>query len=446
MADTATFKLEPPAKSSATIRAEAAPAKPAAATRLLSLDAYRGLIMVALMFNGFGLAATAKNHLKEAPDSTFWAGVNHHFSHVEWLGCGFWDLIQPSFMFMVGVSMAYSYVKRQQQGASWLKMFGHACWRAVVLMALGIFLTSTSANATEWQFMNVLTQIGLGYPFLFLLWQRRTAIQGVVAAALLAITYVLYVMYPTAGISLETGDPEVGITAEWAKQNLTGVAPAWHKSANVGQAVDLWLLNQFPRSKPFTHNAGGYQTINFIPELATMIFGLMCGELLRSQRAPGKKAVILLVAGLAGLALGFGWSQLGCPLVKKIWTPSWGLFSTGWCVLILCGFYVVIDVVKVSFWAFPLVVVGTNSIAAYCLGMLLRGWTLKSLQVHLGQPWVGKGLFGWATDWIPWANPELGIFGIVPPADLPFLQATLVGLVFWLVLLWMYRRKIFLRI
>ena len=82
---------------------------PVAPRRLQSLDVYRGLIMVTLAFNGFGLAATARNHLKSAPDSSFWQAVYHQFEHVEWIGCSFWDLIQPSFMFMVGVSMAYSY-------------------------------------------------------------------------------------------------------------------------------------------------------------------------------------------------------------------------------------------------------------------------------------------------------------------------------------------------
>src|SRR5688572_23596535 len=86
--------------------------------RLLSLDVYRGLIMITLAFNGFGLAATARNHLAQQPSSPVWQTVFHHFEHVEWAGCGYWDLIQPSFMFMVGVAMAFSYAKRQQQGAS----------------------------------------------------------------------------------------------------------------------------------------------------------------------------------------------------------------------------------------------------------------------------------------------------------------------------------------
>jgi len=96
---------------------------PPKSPRLLSLDVYRGLIMITLAFNGFGLARTASLHLQDNPDSWFWSFIRFHTTHVEWLGCSYWDLIQPSFMFMVGLSMAYSYVKRQRMGH-----FMSECW------------------------------------------------------------------------------------------------------------------------------------------------------------------------------------------------------------------------------------------------------------------------------------------------------------------------------
>ena len=85
--------------------------------RLQSLDAYRGLIMITLSFVGFGLAGTSANYLKDQPDSTFWQAVNYQFSHAQWVGCSYWDLIQPSFMFMVGVSMAFFLRKAKVVGA-----------------------------------------------------------------------------------------------------------------------------------------------------------------------------------------------------------------------------------------------------------------------------------------------------------------------------------------
>ncbi len=404
------------------------PPPPSAATpppaRLQSLDAYRGLIMVALAFNGFGLAATARNYLRTAPDSGIWHVVARHFEHAEWQGGGFWDLIQPSFMFMVGVSMAYSYVRRQREGQSWWRMLGHAGGRGVILAMLGIFLISNSRSSTEWLLTNVLTQIGLGYAFLFLLWGRSVRVQAGVAAALLLGTWALYAFYPGAGVDLAKGAPAVGVPAAWAQEHLAGLGRAWHKNANVGQAIDTWLLNLLPRRTPFVFNAGGYPTINFIPSLATMLFGLMAGECLRSGRKQREKLYLLLGAGLGGLAAGLIWQALGCPIVKRIWTPSWALFSTGWCCLILAGLYAIIDVRRWRAWSFPLVVVGMNSIAIYAMEMTLRGWTAKTIQTHCG----------------------VDVFKLLGPANASFVQATLVGLVFWVVCWWMYRRKIFLRI
>ncbi len=393
--------------------------------RLGSLDAYRGLIMVTLAFEGFGLAGAAAKHLEGQPESTVWSAVRYQFSHASWVGCSYWDLIQPSFMFMVGVSMAFSYAKRGTLGQSWPRMLAHAMWRSIVLVALGIFLISNWDDTTSWSLMNVLTQIGLGYTFLFLLWRRSFRAQAIAAAAILAGTWLLYVLYPGSGIDLAYGNAEVGVTKEWAEAYLADVGRSWHKSANVGHAIDLWLLNLFPVAEPFRYNSGGYQTINFIPSLATMLFGLMAGELLRSESSSGRKLKILLGAGLGGLCAGYLLHLSGvCPLVKRIWTPTWAIFSTGWCCLLLAGFFAVIDVLGWRRWAFPLVVVGMNSIAIYSMGMLLKPWTARTFQIHLGQD----------------------VFELFGPAWEPAVESIAVGLFFWLVCLWMYRRRIFLRL
>ena len=393
--------------------------------RLDSLDAYRGLIMIALAFVGFGLADTARRHLQQDAPSPAWEVVQYQFSHVPWVGCAFWDLIQPSFMFMVGVSMAFSYARRQQRGHRYVRMLGHAVWRSFVLVMLGVFLTSNGQATTQWSFANVLCQIGLGYTFLFLLWGRRWRTQAIAAAVILVGTWLVYVTYPNAGLEFAGHSTDVGVSREWADDHLAGIASAWHKNANVGHAVDVWLLNRFPREEPFVFNRGGYQTINFIPSLATMLFGLMCGQLLRSRSSVWAKLGILLLSGAAGLALGWAlnWSGI-CPLVKRIWTPSWALFSTGWCCLILATLYATVDGLRLRVLALPAIVVGTNSIVMYCMGQLLKPWTRDTLQRHLGKD----------------------LFLSAGPLYEPMLQATLVGLVFWLVCVWLYRQKIFVRI
>ena len=304
-------------------------------------------------------------------------------------------------------------------------MLRHALWRSAVLILLGIFLISDSLSSTNWSLMNVLTQIGLGYTFLFLFWGRRLRVQALGAAFVLILTWMLYVLYPGAGVELASGSPEVGVDAEWAQQHLAEVSPAWHKNANAGHAVDVWLLNRMPRQEPFVYDGGGYPTINFIPSLATMLFGLMVGGFLRSRRAARAKLGTILAAGMIGLTIGLilDWAGV-CPLIKRIWTPSWAIFSTGWCCLILGGLYALIDVAGIRRWTFPLVVVGTNSIAIYSMSMLLPDWTASTLQTHLGQ----------------------NIFRFWGAANEPALESVMVGITFWLVCWWMYRRKIFLRV
>lgn len=409
--------------------------------RLQSLDAYRGLIMISLAFAGFGLAATSDLQLKADPDSQFWQKVGHQFRHVEWVGCVYWDMIQPSFMFMVGVSMAYSYAKRQQSGDSYSRMLCHAVTRSLMLIALSIFLMSKSKSQTDWSFMNVLAQIGLGYPFLFLLWGRSALVQLVAAAVVLGGTSAAYELYPLDDISLEVtasvdGEADrttfrgeaVGVTQDWANNNLDGVRAPWHKNGNIGHAADVWVLNELPRAEPFVFNRGGYQTINFIPSLATMIFGLMCGELLRSKRSSMSMLMYLLMGGTIGIAAGYGLDQAGlCPMVKRIWTPSWVLFSTGICCWILASLFLVIDVIRFRFWVFPLTVVGMNSIAIYCMSMSLKSWTARQLQIHFGED-------------------VFTLFGHVDAAMSPTVQAVLVGMMFWLACFYMYRNRLFVRL
>ncbi len=396
--------------------------------RLQSLDVYRGLIMISLSFAGFGLAKTAANHLEHTPESGFWQAIQFQFSHAEWVGCSYWDLIQPSFMFMVGVSVAYSYATRQRRGESYRRMLAHAITRSIVLIALSIFLISQWGGHTSWSFMNVLAQIGLGYTFLFLLWGKSFKVQALAAMLILAGTWIAYEAYPNAGIHLASGAPEMGVEKAWAAEHLQDVRAAWHKNANIGHTIDRWMLNQFPRQEPFEFNPGGYQTINFLPSLATMLFGLMCGELLRSDRSSRRKLLALVAAGVLGIVVGtlLHWTG-ACPLVKRIWTPSWTLFSTGVCCLILAGLFGAIDVLGFRRWSFPLVVVGMNSIAVYCMSMTLKPWTAQQLQTHLG-------------------DEVFTCYGRCDAAFAPTIQAVMVGLVFWLVCYYLYRNKIFIRI
>jgi heparan-alpha-glucosaminide N-acetyltransferase len=392
-------------------------AKPAASPRLVSLDAYRGFIMLAMVTEGCGFPQVAKKF----PDKPVWQFLGHQFEHVEWLGCSFWDLIQPAFMFMVGVSMAYSYASRQAKGQTYRRMFGHAVYRALVLVLLGIFLYSNRESQTNFVFKNVLAQIGLGYVFLFLLWNRPRWLQAIAAAAILVGYWVWFAMspLPPEGFNYRS----VGLPKNW--QHLTGFEAHWDKATNAAASFDQWFLNLFPRKRPFVYDGGGYHTLSFIPALATMIFGLMTGELLRGSRTGKEKLLRLIGWGLAGILGGTLIAAIGvCPMVKRIWTPTFGLYSTGWVLLMLAAFYAAIDLWGKQRWTWPLVIVGVNSLAIYLMDQLLRPWMEKTLKIHFG--------------------PK--VFDIFGEDYYPIAQHLLIVLCFWLACFWMYRQKIFVKI
>jgi predicted acyltransferase len=421
----------------------AVPAPREKPARLGSLDAYRGAIMLFMASGGLALPAVAKNF----PDDPIWRYLAFNTDHVPWAGRhSLWDLIQPSFMFMVGVAMPYSIASRRAKGDSEKKIAMHVVYRAIVLVLLAIFLTSNwSKGSTHFVFTNVLAQIGLGYAFLYLLLGRGLRVQIGALAGILIGYWLLFFLWPLP----KEGGEFFGVVDEpmnfWTL-DFPGWFAHWDKNTNAAAAFDKWFLNLFPpaEGKPFDFNKGGYQTLNFVPSLGTMLLGLMAGEMLRTPISKWRKLGWLLAAAAVCGALGWLAGEYVCPIVKRIWTPSWVLYSAGGTFAMLAGFFWIIDIVGWKRWAFPLIVVGMNSIAMYCMAQLIKGWIAKSLLIHLG-PLALPGL----THVV---KPVLALMNVtVDPVWLnntfgPITQATAVLLVLWLICLWMYRRGVFLRI
>jgi heparan-alpha-glucosaminide N-acetyltransferase len=295
--------------------------------------------------------------------------------------------------------------------------------RPISPLSRGAALGTTSVLAapkdpqTNFVFVNVLAQIGLGYGFVYLLLGRGVKWQLAVIAAILVGYTLLFGLYslPPEGFDYQS----VGVPSDWP--HLTGWFAHWDKNTNAAHHFDVWFLNLFPHHQEFRFNEGGYQTLNFIPSMVTMILGLMAGEMLRRSWSAGRKFFALVLAGLVCMGLGWLAGEYVCPIVKRIWTPSWALYSAGWTFAVLAAFYFVIDVVGFRRWAFPLIVVGMNSIAMYCMSQLMKPWVGGRLKVHLGQWWF-EGTYG------------------------PIVTTSAVLLVLWLICFWMYRRGIFLRI
>jgi predicted acyltransferase len=386
---------------------------------MVSIDAYRGLVMFLMMAEVLKLRDVAK-----ATGSAIWQTLAYHQSHVEWIGCSVHDMIQPSFSFLVGVALPFSLASRRTRGQSVGFMTLHAFWRALILIALGIFLRSVGKATTNFTFEDTLTQIGLGYGFLFLLALRPARDQWIALALILVGYWIAFFAYPLPPVAFDYNHVEV--SSAWLNDHaLHGLAAHWNKNSNVAWRFDTWFLNLFPRTNPFVDNSGGYATLSFIPTLGTMILGLLAGELLRSKLHGGLKFLWLLVGGAILFAAGWGLGEAGlCPIVKRIWTPSWVLFSGGLCFAALAVFYLLTDLPRLRLWAFPLVVIGANSIAAYCMAHLFEGFIKEALRTHL----------------------TAGAFAVFGKDYQSLVLGSCVLLTLFLILLWMYRRKVFVRI
>ncbi|MGE3315633.1 MAG: acyltransferase family protein [Planctomycetaceae bacterium] len=443
--------------------------------RLVSLDAYRGFVMLAMASGGFAIARVYHKFPMVATryDGTnfqtawesLWRTLAIQLEHVVWFGCVAWDLIQPSFMFMVGAALPFSAAGRESRGDSKLAWWGHVLLRSFILIALGIFLRSRGSSMTNFTFEDVLTQIGLGYAIVALLVNRRFWFQFAALVVVLAGSWLMFYFHP---VPAENSDIVQYMTevrkfdpSEWEK--LGGLAAHWNKHTNFAAEADRWFLNLFPRpeeewrGKKFWINGGGYQTLNFVPSMATMILGLIAGSLLRGAERPGEKFQKLITGGaicfLVAMAVDttiwpispeqFGWNGWSlCPIVKKIWTPSWALFSGGWCLMTLAAFYWIIDVKGFQRLAFPLVVVGMNSIVMYCMAGMISGWVAAMLKIHLTT--IDSLTLNWGAKTYKTRFVEYLFSPTYPYA--PILLSMTVLFVLWLICLWLYKRRLFVRI
>ena len=387
--------------------------------RVASVDVYRGLVMFLMMAEVLALSRVSK----ALPDNAFWEFIAYNQTHVEWIWLSLHDLIQPSFTFLVGVVLPFSILSRKNRGASHASILKHAIKRSLILVFLGIFLRSINSDQTYFTFEDTLTQIGLGYTFLVVLSFYSQRIQIVGLFVILIGYWLAFVLYPLPNGSFEYA--QTGMNATW-EHNLTGFAAHWNKNTNLAWAFDQWFLNLFPREEVFLFNGGGYATLSFIPTLGTMILGLLAGNALNSSVTVKQKLNYFIIMGVGLLSLGIllHITQIN-PVVKRIWTPAWTVFSGGICYLFLAFFYRVIDVTNNRKGLFFFTVIGVNSIAAYVIADGgIKDFLKDSLYIHFGRNF--DQVFG-----APFAT---------------LISGGVVLLFEWLILYWMYKKKIFIKI
>ena len=334
--------------------------------------------------------------MAKLPVNGLWLYLAGQTDHVAWRGLAFWDLIQPSFMFIVGVAMPWAYANRKARGQGWWSQFGHAVARSLVLIALGVFLSSNGSKQTNWTFVNVLTQIGLGYTFVFLILGWKPPWQWAAAVAVLVGYWAYFAFWPLPG-----GSGTWPMTPAYAT-----LSEHWAKNANAASAFDLWFLNllPYPDGSGFKENGGGYATLNFIPSIATAIFGVLVrpvppvgtngaeedGERWRSRAlrrsSPGRR-----------------WDYTICPSVRRIWSPSWVVVSTGWACVLMAAFSTWSSTSgpggrwrRSRWWSW-----GPTPIVMYVMAQLIRPWVKGTLRTHLT---TGSYVL---SDWLGLAAPKV---------------------------------------
>lgn len=354
-----------------------------ATQRLLSLDAFRGAIMISLISHGFGFSAF-EGH-------PFLGFLARHTEHVPWNGCVYWDLIQPAFMFMVGVAMPLAYARRVSLGETHGWIFVHALRRCINLVLITAIFCSIQEGRPTYNLVNVLPQIAFGYMATFFVLHKSYWTQGVTAVVILIVYTAIWVLYPGNG----AGGP-------WAMGN-----------ENMGSDFEFWLMGHY--------NDGYWVTLNAIPSTSTILAGAMCGRWIASDRSQKEIMSKLAMAAIVLIAAGLLVS-LWIPIIKRILSASFALYSTGWAILLLLLFYWVVEVLNIRKWTFLFVVVGANSIAAYIIFQLFRGWIDSSILVFT-KPLIDA----------------MVAYGNV-------LQALLVLGAQWYVLYFFYKHKIFFKV
>lgn len=357
--------------------------------RLLSLDFYRGLTMFLLIAEFSHLFSYLVSPQFEG---TFIHAIGTQFHHVSWEGLRFWDLIQPFFMFIVGVAMPLSFSKRIVKGDSYKQLSKHAFKRAFLMLLFGWGLYCIEAGAIVFRFQNVLAQLSVTYILAFLVIRKSVGIQIGFSILLILISEGLYRFFPIGGFN-------------------NAFVP--------GESFGTWMNILISGEK----GAGNWAMFNAIPTAAHTIWGVLAGQLLMGSFSAKKKMIILFGVGVVGLIIGYGMSPF-TPIIKRIATSTFVFASGGWAFIALAFCYWLIDVRKYQKGVLFFAIVGMNPLSIY-------------LFAHVGGANLIKSIF------LPFSN---ALFGWTGDLGAHIILSIMVLFVLWYICYWMYKKKIFIRI
>jgi predicted acyltransferase len=364
--------------------------KPAAVEgRFASLDFFRGLAMFLLVGEATGLYELLRT---PALNGTFASAVGWQLEHHPWNGLHFWDLIQPFFMFIVGVAMPFSFGKRWERGDTWGKTFRHALLRSGLLLLFGWALYCIQPGRLTFELWNVLAQLSVTYLVAFLFMRKPAPVQIGFTFLLLIATDLLYRLWPVAGFN----QPFV-------------------PDHNFGSWMDLVLMHKL--------SADHWVAFNAIPTTAHTMWGVLAGQVLKSSRAPLAKIRILVIPGLIGVVVGFALNPW-IPIIKRTCTSSFVIVSGGWCLLALALSYWLIDVKRLAKWSVFFSIVGMNPLFIYLFASAGGAAWLH----RIAKPFT-MGLMAWSG---------------TLPAEI--FTSAVVWAMLWYLCYWLYKKRIFIRL
>lgn len=358
--------------------------------RLFSLDVFRGLTMFLLIAEAAGFHHNFSEMVKE---NHFFSALADQLHHHPWHGLRFWDLIQPYFMFIVGVAMPFSLRKRLEESTR-KNATKHILRRCLLLFSFGVLLHCVYSKALVWELWNVLVQLAFTILIAYTIMTLPHRTQIISSLGLLVLIEMAYRFY-------NPQDP-------------------YNNGESFGSWTDLIFMGKL--------NGDGWVTINFIPTAAHTIWGVICGQVLLSSQTPVAKVKTFLMYGLVLLLLGFALDMMNItPIIKRLATSSFTLVSGGFALLTLTLFYWWIDVKdNHKKWLRIFSVVGTNSIFIYLFAETV------------GNQWFTG--FG-----------KIFTFGLLSPLGIPedvimVINALFVLFIFWYITYFLDKRKIYFRV
>ncbi len=358
--------------------------------RLLSLDFLRGLIMVLLAIESTGLY----DYLYETSKGQSFNGFITQFTHHPWHGLHFWDLVQPSFMFMAGVAMAFSLNKQWANGVTWEQSFKKIAVRCCWLFFWGVLDYAVRPKGLSFELWDVLTQLSFTTMVAFLIFRWSNIAQIGVCIGLFLLTEILYRFTHVPGFDMPFTDQH-----------------------NFGNYVDTLLMHKI--------NKGGWVAINCIPTAVHTIAGALVGKLLLSDRTDKLKQLLIWTAVCLLVGFALDWLKI-TPIIKRIATTSFTIASLGWCLLFLSAAYWWVDIKNHRKYLTFFTIVGMNSLFIYLFFEIV------------GSRWFNGYISAISNGVLDWVNAGELIKVLAASACIFGLE--------WGLCYFLYRKKVFLRL